>query len=141
MSELIITWQGLLFETAAFLIFTYLLNIFLFKPLREIIKKRSEIIGLSNQNKKQFEEFTDKLIKEAETEKNKLRIEINKIKETFNKEAFEEERLIIAAAKNDASLKFDNIIKDFGDEKKAIVDYYKYTSVDLANLICKKILD
>jgi ATP synthase B/B'' CF(0). len=73
MTELIITWQGLLFEAAAFLIFTYLLNLFLFKPIRDILKKRNEIIGSGKENQKYFEDLTDRLKRDAEEEKKKLK--------------------------------------------------------------------
>ncbi len=141
MTELIITWQGLLFEAAAFLIFTYLLNLFLFKPVRDILKKRKEIIGSNNENQKNFESLTDKLNRDEEQEKNKLKIEVNKIKETYRKDGSAEAVLIISSAKNDASLKLDGIIKDFSEEKKSIIDYYESMSEELANLICKKILE
>ena len=141
MTELIITWQGLLFEAAAFLIFTYLLNLFLFKPIRDILKKRNEIIGSSNENQKYFEDLTDRLKRDAEEEKKKLKTEINKIKETCRKEGLVEADLIISSAKKDASLKLNGIIKDFDEEKKAIIDYYKSISKELANSIYKKILE
>ena len=141
MTELIITWQGLLFETAAFLIFTYLLNLFLFKPIRDVLKKRNEIIGSSKENQKYFEELTDRLKRDAEEEKKKLKTEINKIKETCRKEGLVEADLIISSAKKDASLKLNGIIKDFDEEKKAIIDYYKSISKELANSIYKKILE
>ena len=141
MTELIITWQGLLFETAAFLIFTYLLNLFLFKPIRDVLKKRNEIIGSSKENQKYFEELTDRLKRDAEEEKKKLKTEINKIKETCRKDGLAEAGLIISSAKKDASLKLNGIIKDFDEEKKAIIDYYKSRSKELANSIYKKILE
>ena len=141
MTELIITWQGLLFEAAAFLIFTYLLNLFLFKPIRDILKKRNEIIGSSNENQKYFEDLTDKLKRDAEEEKKKLKTEINKIKETCRKDGLAEAGLIISSAKKDASLKLNGIIKEFDEEKKAIIDYYKSRSEELANSIYKKILE
>lgn len=141
MTELIITWQGLLFEAAAFLIFTYLLNLFLFKPVRDILKKRNEIIGSNNENQKNFEGLADKLNRDEEQEKNKLKIEVNKIKETYRKDGSAEAVLIISSAKKDASLKLDGMIKDFNEEKKSIIDYYESRSEELANLICKKILE
>jgi len=141
MTELIITWQGLLFEAAAFLIFTYLLNLFLFKPIRDILKKRSEIIGSRNKNQKYFEDLTDKLNQDAEEEKKKLKIEINRVKETCRKDGLTEAGIIISSAKKDAYLKLNGIIKNFGEEKKAIADYYKSRSEELANSIYKKILE
>ncbi len=141
MTELIITWQGLLFEAAAFLIFTYLLNLFLFKPIRDILKKRNEIISSNNENQKHFEDLADKLNQDAEQEKKKLKIEVNKVKETYRNDGLAEAVLIISSAKKDASLKLDGTIKDFGEEKKSIIDYYKSRSEELANLICKKILE
>ena len=141
MTELIITWQGLLFEASAFLIFTYLLNLFLFKPIRDILKKRNEIIGSNNESQKSFEDLTDKLNQDAEQEKKKLKIEINKIKETYRKDGSAEAVLIISSAKKEASLKLDGIIKDFSEEKKSIIDYYESMSEELANLIRKKILE
>ena len=141
MTELIITWQGLLFEAAAFLIFTYLLNLFLFKPVRDILKKRNEIIGLSNENQKNFEELTNILNQDAEKEKRELKTEVNKIKEAYRKDGLREAYLIISSAKKGASGRLDAIIKDFDEEKKSIIDYYKSKSEELANLICKKILE
>ncbi|MHB8232552.1 MAG: ATP synthase F0 subunit B [bacterium] len=141
MTELIITWQGILFEAAAFLIFTYLLNLFLFKPIRTLLKKRGEIISASAESQKHFEGLIKKLNEETEREKNNLKIEINKIKETYRKEGLAEAAGIISSAKKNASLKFDNIIKDFSEEKKRVTDYYKSKSEELANLIYKKILE
>lgn len=141
MTELIITWQGLLFEAAAFLIFTYLLNLFLFKPIRDLLKKRGEIVRASNESQKYFEELIEKINEEVEFEKNNLKIEINKIKETSRKEGLAEAAEIVLYAKKNASLKLDNIIKGFSDEKNSIMNYYKSKSEDLANLIYKKILE
>ena len=141
MSELIITWQGLLFEAAAFLIFSYLLNLFLFKPLRNILKKRNEIINSNYENQKELEDLTNKLNQDSETEKRKLKLEINRIKEAYRKDGLDEASLIISSAKKNASLKLDDMIKDFEERKKTIKDYYESKSNELANLISKKILE
>ncbi len=141
MSELIITWQGLLFEAAAFLIFSYLLNLFLFKPLRNILKKRNEIINSNYENQKELEDLTNKLNQDSETEKRKLKLEINRIKEAYRKDGLDEASLIISSAKKNASLKLDDMIKDFEERKKTVKDYYESKSNELANLISKKILE
>ena len=141
MAELIITWQGLLFEVAAFLIFTYLLNLFLLKPIGTLLKKRGEIVSASNENQKYFEELLEKLNEETESVKNNLKIEINKIKETSRKEGLSEAAVIISSAKKNASIKFNDIIKDFSGEKNSIINYYKSESEELANLIYRKILE
>ena len=141
MSELIITWQGLLFEAAAFLIFSYLLNLFLFKPVRNILKKRSEIINSNYENQKELEDLTNKLNQDSETEKKKLKLEINRIKEAYRKDGLNEASFIISSAKKNASLKLDDMIKDFEERQKTIKDYYESKSNELANLISKKILE
>ncbi|MHB1698320.1 MAG: ATP synthase subunit B family protein [bacterium] len=141
MNELIITWQGLLFEVAAFLIFTYLLNLFLFRPIRTLLKKRGEIVSASNESQKYFEGLIEKLNEETELKKNNLKIEINTIKENHRKEGLAEAAGIIFSAKKNASIKFDDIIKDFSGEKNSIINYYKSKSEELANLIYKKILE
>ena len=141
MTELLINWQGLLFEAVSFLIFTFLLNIFLFKPISVILKKRSEIVGSNNENQKHFEVLINKLDEDSEREKKKLKIEVNKIKESYRKEGLDEAAVLVSSAKTDASVKFDNIIKDFGEEKKSMIDFYKSKSEELANSIYKKILE
>ncbi len=141
MTELLINWQGLLFEAVSFLIFTFLLNIFLFKPISVILKKRSEIVGSNNENQKHFEVLINKLDEDSEREKKILKIEVNKIKESYRKEGLDEAAVIVSSAKTDASIKFDNIIKDFGEEKKSMIDFYKSKSEELANSIYKKILE
>lgn len=141
MKELIITWQGLLFEAVTFLIFTYLLNLFLFKPIRAILKKRQENIDAHNEKQKYFEESAAKLNEDVRKEKLDLKIEINKIKETYRKEAMIKTAKIISSAKKDASSKFSRIVEDFDKEKTSIINYYKSKSEELADLIYKKILE
>ena len=141
MDELIITWQGLLFEAVAFLVFTYLLNLFLLKPIRNLLKKRLQIIGGHNGNAEKFEKLREKTSEEVRREKNDLKAEINKIKEESHKAAAAAAAEINAAAKIDASVKYGEIIKSFDEEKKNIADYYKSRTGEIAGLIRKKLLD
>ena len=141
MDELVITWNGLLFEAVSFLIFTYLLNLCLFKPIKKILKERKDIENCGNENRKYFEDLTNKLYENAEHEKKKLKIEINKIKKDYGNEASNEAHRIVLYAKNEGILMSDNMIKKFGKEKNAIMEDYKSSVGEMANLIYKKILD
>ena len=141
MKELIITWQGLLFEAIAFLVFTYLLNLFLFKPIKNLLKERMDIIGGYNENGRKLEILRDEIAKEALQEKANLKSEINKIKEGRREESASEAAAIIAAAKIEASKMYGEIIKSFDEEKKYVTDYYSSRTAEIAALIRKKMLD
>ncbi len=140
MSELVITWQGLLFEAAAFLIFTYLLNLFLFKPIRKILKERESILSSHKGNKENFEDLTKKLYESAGQEKNKLKIEVNSIRESYKKEGLAEAHIIIAEVRKKAAENLDEAVKNFDKEKKDLIKDYMLKSEEIADLICKKII-
>ena len=141
MTELIITWQGLLFEAAAFLIFTYLLNLFLFRPLRAILKKREEIIGLNEDKQNNLEKLAEALNEEAGNERKNLRFEINEIKERFRKEAQTEANNLLSGTKINAAAKFESAIEEFNEEKTAVLSSIKEKSEELSILIFKKIIE
>ena len=141
MSELVITWQGLLFEAAAFLIFTYLLNLFLFKPIRKILKERETILSTHKDGKENFEDLTKKLYESAEQEKNKLKIELNGIRESYKKEGLAEAHRIIAEARKKASENLTEALKNFDKEKNDLIKDYMLKSEEIADLISKKIIN
>ncbi len=141
MTELIITWQGLLFEAAAFLIFTYLLNLFLFRPLRAILKKREEIIGLNEDKQNNLEKLAEALNFEAGNERKNLRFEINEIKERFRKEAQTVANNLLSDTKINAAAKLESAIEEFNEEKTAVLSSIKEKSEELSILIFKKIIE
>ncbi|MDA8052653.1 MAG: ATP synthase F0 subunit B [Deltaproteobacteria bacterium] len=141
MTELIITWQGLLFEAAAFLIFTYFLNLFLFRPLRAILKKREEIIGLNEDKQNNLEKLAEALNEEAGNERKNLRFEINEIKERFRKEAQTGANNLLSDTKINAAAKFESAIEEFNEEKTAVLSSIKEKSEELSILIFKKIIE
>ena len=141
MPELVITWQGLLFEAVSFLIFTYLLNLFLFKPIRKILKERESILSSHKGNKENFEDLTKKLYESAEQEKNKLKIEVNGIRESYKKEGLAEARRIIAEAGKKASENLAVALKNFDKEKNDLTKDYMLKSEEIADLIFKKIMN
>ena len=141
MTELIITWQGLLFEAAAFLIFTYFLNLFLFRPVRAILKKREEIIGSNEVRQNNLEKLAETLNFEAGNERKNLRFEINGIKERFRKEAQAEANKILSDTKTNAAVKLKDAIEEFNEEKIAILHSIKEKSEELSILIFKKIIE
>ncbi|MCL4533427.1 MAG: ATP synthase F0 subunit B [Deltaproteobacteria bacterium] len=141
MSELVITWQGLLFEAASFLIFTYLLNLFLFKPIRKILKERESILSSHKVNKENFEDLTKKLYESAEQEKNKLKIEINGIRESYKKEGLAEAHRVVDEARKKASKNLAEALKNFDKEKNDLIKDYMLKSEEIADLISKKIIN
>ncbi|MGC8554826.1 MAG: ATP synthase F0 subunit B [Candidatus Acidulodesulfobacterium sp.] len=141
MPELVITWQGLLFEAVSFLIFTYLLNLFLFKPIRKILKERESILSSYKGNKENFEDLTKKLYESADQEKNKLKIEINGIRESYKKEGLAEANRIIAEARKKASENFAEVLKNFDKEKNDLIKDYILKSEEISDLIFKKIIN
>ena len=141
MSELVITWQGLLFEAVSFLIFTYLLNLFLFEPIRKILKERESILSSHKSNKENFEDLTKKLYESAEQEKNKLKIEINGIRESYKKEGLAEANRIISEARKKAAENLAEALKNFDKEKNDLIKDYMLKSEEIADLIYKKIIN
>ncbi len=141
MTELIITWQGLLFEAVSFLIFTYLLNLFLFRPVRAILKKREEVIGSNEDKQKDIEKLAGELNEEVENERKNLRFEINEIKERFRKEAQTEANHILSDIKTNAADNFNKAIEEFNKEKISITGSLKETAQYLSVLISKKIIE
>ncbi len=142
MTELIITWQGLLFEAVSFLIFTYLLNLFLFRPIVVILKKRDEAIGSNADRQNYLEKETKTLNEEAEQESRNLKLEIKKIKEALHEKAQAEFRNIVSTAKIKATAKFNKSMEEFyNTEKDFIIDALRGVSADLSISISKKIIE
>lgn len=142
MTELIITWQGLLFEAVSFLIFTYLLNLFLFRPIAAILKQRKDASGSNADRQNYLEKSIKALNEEAEKENLNLKLAIKKIKETLYREAQVESRNILSDVKIKAVNKFNKAIQEFNDnEKDLIIDSLKGASADLSILISKKIIE
>lgn len=141
MTELIITWQGLLFEAVSFLIFTYLLNLFLFRPVRAILKKRDEVIGSNADKQKDFEKLAEALNFEAEKEKQNLKFALKEMKETLHKEVQAEANNILSDAKIRAADNFNKAMGEFNRAKISITGSLKESARDLSVLISRKIIE
>lgn len=140
MTELIITWQGLLFEAVSFLIFTYLLNLFLFRPIRAILKKRETVIVSKEDKQKDLERLIDAFGEKAEQTRQNLKLELNELKEKFRMESQAEANKIMFDAKNRAVANFDKTLNEFKSEKIHLTDSLNETTGYLSVLISKKII-
>ncbi len=141
MKELVITWQGLLFEAAAFLIFTYLINIFLFKPIKDIIKKRREMLDSNIDKQKNYETSVEKILKNIEDEKKEYKLFLNQIREDYHKDATNIANKMLEAAKKEAAEIFDKKIEDIKKSRGSIYDSIKTESSAISKLIVNKIID
>ncbi|MCL4542569.1 MAG: hypothetical protein M1458_02330 [Deltaproteobacteria bacterium] len=130
-----------MFEAASFLIFTYLLNLLLFKPMRVILKKREEVIGLNEDKRKDLEKLAGELSEKAGNERENLRFEINEIKERFHKEAQAEADNILSDAKIKAVDNFNKVMEEFNGVKISAAGSLKETAQYLSVLISKKIME
>ena len=141
MKELVITWQGLLFEAAAFLIFTYLINIFLFKPIKDIIKKRQEMLDSNIDKQKNYETSVEKILKNIEDEKKEYKLFLNQIREDYHKDATNIANKMLEAAKKEALETFDKKIEEIKKSRDSIYDSIKAESSAISKLIVNKIID
>jgi F-type H+-transporting ATPase subunit b len=141
MNELVITWQGLLFEAVAFLLFTYLINIFLFKPARAIIKKRQELLDSNIDKQKDYEASVENILKNIEDEKKEYKIFLNQIREDYHKAATDIANKMLETAKTEAIETFDKKIEEIKKSRDSIYDYIKAESPELSKLIVNKIID
>jgi F-type H+-transporting ATPase subunit b len=141
MKELVITWQGLLFEAAAFLIFTYLINIFLFKPVRDIIKKRRDMLDSNIGKQKDYETSVENILKNIEDEKKEYKLFLNKIREDFHKSATDEANEMLETSRKEAIESFDKKIEEMKKSRGSIYDSIKAESPAISKLIVNKIID
>ncbi|MHB1664150.1 MAG: ATP synthase F0 subunit B [bacterium] len=140
MQQLIITWQGLLFEAVAFLIFTYLINLFLFKPIRNIIKKRQELLNSNIGKQKDYESSVENILKNIEDEKKEYKLFLNKLREDYHKTAVNAANEILDSAKKEAMQKFDEKISEIKKSKESILESIKSESASISKLIANKII-
>jgi F-type H+-transporting ATPase subunit b len=141
MKELVITWQGLLFEAAAFLIFTYLINIFLFKPIKAIIKKRQEMLDSNIGKQKDYETSVENILNSIEDEKKEYKLFLNQIREDYHKDATNIANEMLEAAKKEAVETFDKKIEEIKKSRDSIYDSIKSESSAISKLIVNKIID
>lgn len=141
MEELVITWQGLLFEALAFLVFTYLFNLFLLKPVKKIFAQRADIIQGYNESALKFEQLSKEISEETEISKNILKDEIKNIKKIRREEALSETTRLMEDAENSGSVAYNGIISSFQAGKKGLADFYESQTPIVARLIHKKITD
>ena len=140
MQQLIITWQGLLFEAVAFLVFTYLINIFLFKPIRNIIKKRQELLNSNIGKQRDCESSVENIIKNIEDEKKEYKLFLNKLREDYHKMAVKTANEILESTKKEAIQKFDEKINEIKKSKELILESIKSESASISKLIANKII-
>lgn len=140
MKELIITWQGLLFEAISFLIFTYLINLFLFKPIRMIIKKREGILSSNAGKQKNYEKLYEEAVNAIEKEKQNFKQSLNQIREDYYKEARQKAGEILGSAKQDAVSRFNLALKEIQQAELPLLDSIKAESKAISNLIAQKII-
>ncbi|MHB1646780.1 MAG: hypothetical protein EVG15_00895 [Candidatus Acididesulfobacter diazotrophicus] len=140
MQQLIITWQGLLFEAVAFLVFTYLINLFLFKPIRNIIKKRQELLNSNIGKQKDYESSVEDILKNIEDEKKEYKLFLNKLREDYHKTAVKAANEILDSTKKEAMQKFDEKINEIEKSKESILDSIKSESASISKLIANKII-
>ena len=140
MQQLIITWQGLLFEAVAFLVFTYLINLFLFKPIRNIIKKRQELLNSNIGKQKDYESSVEDILKNIEDEKKEYKLFLNKLREDYHKTAVKTANEILDSTKKEAMQKFDEKINEIEKSKESILDSIKSESASISKLIANKII-
>lgn len=140
MQQLIITWQGLLFEAVAFLVFTYLINLFLFKPIRNIIKKRQELLNSNIGKQKDYESSVENILKNIEDEKKEYKLFLNKLREDYHKTSVQAANEILDSTKKEAIQKFDEKINEIEKSKESILESIKSESASISKLIANKII-
>ncbi len=140
MKELILTWQGFAFEGVSFLIFTYLLNIFLFKPVRRVLKQRKDALNSLSNKQKDYEKSSEEIIKTIEQERQKFRHSLSEVKESHYKEACAKSADIIKESKKEAVVKFNKFQQELIGSRSTLFDSIKTLSQELSILISQKIL-
>ncbi len=139
MTELVITWQGLLFEAVSFLVFTFLLNLFLFKPINRIIKKRAQIIETHLNTKNNLDSGIEGFGFKTDEEKRKLKQGIHDLKSRTGSEARAEASKKTRETRERALARSGAILDEFQRKKGSLEEVYMEKTSEISSLICKKI--
>lgn len=104
--------ETLLFQLISFLIFLFIINRIMFRPLRETMQAREEHVEAVNQDIMKAKDEVEAIIKQTKMEENAARMEAFKICDTLERSGNEEAGGIIEAARQEIAELSDASKKD-----------------------------
>jgi F-type H+-transporting ATPase subunit b len=134
----VVSVNGWLFvQVVNFLVFTFLINKFLFKPLLQLMEEREKELDRITSEARQIREKADELLAEASALLNAARGRAKIIVEEAVKEARREREKIIKDAMRQAEIK----VQKTREELKKVVEAEKKKIAENIEVISKAIVD
>ncbi len=130
----------LLIQLVNFLILLAVLNLIIFRPIRGVIKKRSERMAADLTEIEQFNEQAKNKMEDYEASLQKARQEGTEIRSSYKEEGLQEEKKIVGQAKEEASQELEQARSELSQQaEKAQKNLHKQVD-KYAKLVADKIL-
>jgi F-type H+-transporting ATPase subunit b len=104
--------ETLLFQLISFLIFLFILNRVMFRPLRQTMREREEYVDQLNHDILDAKEELKTIIDQTKKEEDAVRREAFKVSETMEKSGHEEAGTIMGTAREEIATLSDQARKD-----------------------------
>lgn len=131
---------GLIWQTINFLVTLVVLNFILYKPIREMIRKRKELMSGQMSQIEKFTADAEGKLKDYEEQLATARKEGNEIRAQFKDEATAEETKLLSAAGEDAASTLKAARTEIDGQVKAAMDQLSKDVEKLAAKATDKIL-
>ncbi|QVK17783.1 F0F1 ATP synthase subunit B [Mycoplasmatota bacterium] len=128
-------------QVIATLILFYLLKRWVWKPMREFLAKRSDVIVGELESAKQARIEAEKLKEEYTTDLNNAKDEAGRIIENARIQALETKEMMISEAEKEASYKLEKAKKDIEQERLKAEAELKTELIDIAFSAAEKLVD
>ena len=137
---MVIPDKSLLIQLVNFIIAILVLNLLLFKPIRDIIKKRKELVADQMGSIEKFNDQAEVKIKDYEASLDAVRREGVELRSQFKEQGVSEETKILSAAGQEASGTLQSARTEIKKEAGAAMDKLKGEVDAYAKKATEKIL-
>jgi len=125
----------------SFLLFIFIMNQILYKPINEIIEKRKKVIddnyNIADENQKKSEAILQDRLDKLKNARNKVKEETSAAINAAKKE----QSKIQEDAKNQIKIKINESISSLNEDELKAVDTLKEDIIDLAQMISDKFIE
>lgn len=130
----------LVIQAVNFLVLLFLLNIFLYKPIRKILADRDAEIVASKDKTLAVDQDVREKIAQYEQKLSEVKADATEKRNALLQAAREEEARLLEAARKDAAAKLAKIRESVEQEAAQAEAFLKAQADSLSNRICEKVL-
>ena len=133
--------ETLLFQLISFLIFVFIINRVMFRPLRQTMRQREDYVNQLNREIRDSKKELESVIEQSKMEENAVRQAAFKVSEALEKSGQEEAGSIISAARDEIAALSGQSKKEadlkLAEARKSVVS----EAETLARIVMEKVLE